>query len=150
MEQPQGDLDAERVTVLAAELRVLSGRLKRRLREQSHLGDFTWSEMSVLSRLERGGPATVSALARAEGVRPQSMGATVSVLQAAGFVSGISDPTDGSQTLLSLTVACREKIQAGRAAREDWLVQAIQTQFTPEELERLETGTELLKRLVDF
>ncbi len=55
------------------------GKLSLRLREAAHPGDFTWSQKSVLTRLEREGPATVTTLARAEGVRPQSMGATMAV-----------------------------------------------------------------------
>jgi hypothetical protein len=46
------------------------------------------SQMSVLPHLQHQGPATMTALARAEGVRPQSMGATVSVPHVAGLVSG--------------------------------------------------------------
>jgi DNA-binding MarR family transcriptional regulator len=136
-------------SALAAELLVLIGKMKRRLREQAHIGDLTWSQISVLSHLERNGPATVTTLARAEGVRPQSIGATVSVLQAAGLVSGIPDPTDGRQTIWSLTAACRERVKAGRAAREDWLFRAIETQLGPAEQERLASSVELLKRLVD-
>src|SRR5882672_9778771 len=97
------DPNAARASALAGDLRVLIGKLKRRLREQAHTGDLTWSQMSVLSRLEREGPATVTTLARAEGVRPQSMGATVSVLEEAGLVSGAPDASDGRQTILSLT-----------------------------------------------
>jgi DNA-binding MarR family transcriptional regulator len=147
--QQQGNPDAARSLALAGELRVLIGKLKRRLREQAHLGDLTWSQMSVLSRLEREGPATVTTLARAEGVRPQSMGATVSVLEAAGLVSGAPDPTDGRQTILSLTAACRQWIKAGRAAREDWLFRAIRANLAPAEQEELASAIELLKRLVD-
>lgn len=107
MNDGQGDSEAARVSVLASELRVLIGKLKRRLREEAHSGDLTWSQTAVLSLLEREGPATVTTLAKAEGVRPQSMGATVSVLEAAGLVSGAPDPGDGRQTMLSLTPACR-------------------------------------------
>ncbi|HEY0780561.1 MAG TPA: MarR family transcriptional regulator [Gemmatirosa sp.] len=57
----------------------------------------------VILRLERDGPASVAELARAEGVRPQSMGATVAVLEAAGLVDGTPDPTGGRRTVLSLT-----------------------------------------------
>ena len=144
----QGDPEAAHALAVAGELRVVLGKLKRRLREEANLGDFTLSQMSVLSRLEREGPATVTTLARAEGVRPQSMGATVSALEAAGFVSGAPDPTDGRQTILSLTTACREWIKAGRAAREDWLFRAIRTNLAPEEQEELASAVELLKRLV--
>ena len=149
MNKQQDDSEAERALALAGELRVLIGKLRRRLREEGHLGDFTWSQMEVLTWLEREGPATVTTLARAQGVRPQSMGETLSVLKAAGLVSGAPDPTDGRQTVLSLTAACREKIKAGRAAREDWLFRAIQTKLSCAEQEQLVTGVELLKRLVD-
>jgi DNA-binding MarR family transcriptional regulator len=134
---------------LAGELRVLIGQLKRRLREQTNLEDITWSQVSVLSLLERDGPATVTALARVEGMRPQSMGATVASLQAAGLVSGSPDPADGRQTLLSLTATGREWIKAGRSAREDWLSRAIQTKLAPAEQEKLAAAVELLKRLVE-
>jgi DNA-binding MarR family transcriptional regulator len=141
--------EAEPALALAMELRVLLGQLRRRLREEAGVGDFTWSQTSVLSRLERDGPATVTTLARAEGVRPQSMGATVSTLEAAGFISGTPDPGDGRQTILSLTATCREWIQASRAAREDWLFQGISSKLTGAEQSQLAAGVELLKRLVD-
>jgi DNA-binding MarR family transcriptional regulator len=149
MNDRPNDPEAARASALAADLRVLIGKLKRRLREEAHSGDLTLSQTSVLSRLEREGPATVTTLARAEGVRPQSMGATVSDLEAAGLVSGAPDPADGRQTILSLTVACREMIKASRAAREDWLFRAIRTKLTPREQAELAAGVELLKRLVD-
>jgi hypothetical protein len=43
----------------------------------------------------------------------------MAALEAAGLVSGTPDPNDGRQTTLSLTAACRQKVKAGRAARED-------------------------------
>jgi len=110
-------MDDAHALTLAGDLRVVIGQLRRRLREQASFGDLTFSQASVLSRLEREGPATVTSLARAEGMRPQSMGATVSALQAAGLVSGSPDPRDGRQTILSLTDACQEWIRAGRAAK---------------------------------
>ena len=136
-------------SALAGELRILISQLRHRLREQTHLGDYTWSQTSVIIRLERDGPATVSALARAEGVRQQSMGATISTLEAAGLVKGSPDPADGRQTILSLTDACREMIQASRAAKEDWLFRAIQTNLSPAEQDQLATALELLKRIAD-
>ncbi len=89
----------------------------------------------------------MSALARGEGVRPQSMGATVATLEAAGLVGGEPDPNDGRQTILSLTKACRTWIGEARAARHDWLTRNIETKLSPEEREALAKGVELLKRL---
>ena len=138
-----------RAQALAGDLRVIIGQLRRRLKEQTHLGDYSWSQTSTVLRLERDGPATVSALARAEGVRPQSMGATVATLEAAGLVSGSPDPADSRQTILSLTDACRELIRAKRAAKEDWLLSAIHTKLSSEEQGQLAVALELLKRLAD-
>ena len=150
MNAQQSDTDTERAAALAGELRVLVGKLKRRLREQTpRLGDLTWSQVAVLGRLEREGPATVSTLARAESMRPQSMGAIVSVLESAGFVTGSPDPSDGRQTILSVTAASREWLKASRAAREDWLSRAIQTTLAPAEREELTHAVALLHRLVE-
>lgn len=149
MQRQSASREAARVSALAVELHGLIGKLKRRLREQAHLGDFTFSQSAVLRRLDREGPATVTTLAKAEGVRPQSMGATVAVLEAAGLVAGAADPHDGRQTILCLTPACRKMIKEGRATREDWLFRAIQEHLTAEEQAQLAIGVELLKRLVD-
>ena len=128
----------------------LAGRLIRRLREQAYDGDLTMSQKSVVLHLDREGPATVTTLARALDMRPQSMGAIVSALQLAGLVEGAADPADGRQTLLSLTPACRDMIATGRAARQDWLFRAIQSKLDREQQEQLAGAVELLRRLADF
>ncbi|HWA20910.1 MAG TPA: MarR family transcriptional regulator [Caulobacterales bacterium] len=134
---------------LAAELRSAMGKLKRRLRDEIQLGGLTWSQVAVLRVLERDGPATVTALARAEGMRPQSMSVTVSALEVSGFIVGTPDPADGRQTIWSITGVYRDWLKAGRAAREDWLFKAIRKSLTPAEQEQLATAVKLLKRLVE-
>lgn len=134
---------------LARDLRAFSTQLRRRLRTQADAGDLTASQTSALLRLESDGPATTSALARAEGMRPQSMGAVVSALEAGGLVRGEPDPADGRQTLLALTDACREWLTLGRAARQDWLVRTIEDRLSPEEQARLAAAMPLLQRLTD-
>ena len=141
--------EADKTSALAAELHALSGKLKRRLREQASAGDLTQSQLAVLGHLDRQGPTTVTALARMQGVRPQSMGATVAGLEALGLIKGSPDATDGRQTILSLTPACRELIRSGRAARHDWLLKTIQSRLTPQEQAQLAAAMSLLNRLVD-
>jgi DNA-binding MarR family transcriptional regulator len=140
---------APNAAAAATELRVLVGQFKRRFREKVNLGDFTSSQMAVLRRLDSDGPATVTSLARAEGMRPQSMGANIAALEAAGLVSGVPDPNDGRQTILSLTAACKERVKVGRMACDDWLLEAIQKSLSAEEQWELEKAIELLKRLVE-
>jgi DNA-binding MarR family transcriptional regulator len=144
---PPDDHHALRAAALAAGLRAVVGKLKRQLREQANTGDLTSTQISVLSRLDRDGPATMTALAKAEGMRSQSMGANVSALEAAGLVSGTPDPNDGRQTILYLTPACIGWIKEGRAARQDWLCRAIQAKLGPEEQEELARAIEVLNRL---
>lgn len=145
----RSETEAARLSAAVADLRVAIGKLRRRLRDEVSLGDLTWSQVAVLGHLERGGPATVTALAQAEGVRPQSMGATVGALEAAGMVSGAPHPTDGRQTLWSLTLRCRDLIKVSRVAREDWLLRAIHAQLTPTEQEVLAKAAPLLKRIAE-
>lgn len=138
---------SDRAAAIAEAMRPLLAKMKRKLREQGTVGDLTPSQTSVLLRLESGA-ATVSSLARAEGMRPQSMGAIIAELERAGHVRGTPDPEDGRQTLWSLTERLRETVRRGRAARADWLARRIAT-LSPKEQEQLAVALELLERIVE-
>jgi DNA-binding MarR family transcriptional regulator len=140
---------AAQTTSLAEALRGTIGKLNRRLREAGNFGEFTLSQSKVLVHLERSGPATVTALAEAEGMRPQSMSGIVSALKAAGMIEGNPDPGDGRQTVLSLTDKCRSTVAAARAAKQDWLFRALQSKLTPAEQQQLSGAVALLDRLIE-
>lgn len=150
MSNPRPSRQPTNLPALAGELRVVVGKLVRRAREHSRTGDFTAAQKSVVVHLERDGPATVSALARADGVKPQSMRITIAGLESLGAVKGKADPHDGRKTLIDLTPTFRRKLKASQAAKEDWLVRALQAQFTPEEQASLAATVVLLKRLAEF
>lgn len=139
----------DRASALALEMRTLIGKLKRKLRDQAGGEDFTPSQVSVLLRLEKDGPATASNLAKAEAMRPQSMSALIAPLEAAGLVRGAPDPNDGRQTLLSLTQKCKERMQQRRAAKQDWLTRTIVAKLSAQEQERLAAALPILARLVE-
>ncbi len=148
----QTDPQTEATAALAEALRGSIGRLNRRLREAGNLGnfgDFTLSQSKVMLALERSGPATVTALAAAEGMRPQSMSEIVTALKAAGMVEGNPDPNDGRQTVLSLTDKCRRTVASVRAAKADWLFGALQAKLTPAEQQKLAAVLPLLDRLLE-
>ncbi len=134
---------------VAEALRSFIGNFKRRLRAQSHAGELSWSQFAMLSRLERDGPSTVTALAKAEGMRPQSMGATIRDFETAGHVTGTPDPQDGRQTLWSVTPKARELVLAARAARQDWLLAAIQKNYSQQEQDEIAHAVKLLERIVE-
>lgn len=135
--------------MLAAELRFLVSKLRRRLREQANAGDLSPSQAGAWKQLERNGPMTVTALARAEGVRPQSMGATVMALEAAGVIERAPDPADGRQSILSISAGARAKVEKGRAVRQDWLTRRIERELAPAEREVLAQALGLLERIAD-
>jgi DNA-binding MarR family transcriptional regulator len=149
MTKTSSNKDAASASKLAAELRTTFGNLKRKVRQQGGQNNFTSSQIAVILRLEKAGPATVSSLARAEGMRPQSMSAVIAPLEEKGFVAGAADPNDGRKTLISLTKACKKAIADGRAARQDWLAQAIQQKLSPQEQNQLSSAIHLLARIAE-
>ena len=98
--QPTTDPDALHA---ASELRIALFRLIRRLRTEHPTGLKSFAQMAVLMRIYRHGPATLSELAAADGITPQSMARTVGELVDDGLLRREADPSDGRQVLLSLT-----------------------------------------------
>lgn len=149
MSSKRSPIQTELAWTLAAEIRTVFRKLKLRYREHGGGNDLTSSQISVVLRLEKDGAATVSGLARVEGMRPQSMSAVVAPLLESGLVMGAPDPSDGRQTLMSLTPKCLKWLQEGRAARQDWLATTISQKLSVPEQEKLRETLELMKRLAE-
>ena len=135
------------VSRTAGELRALLGRLSRRLRQTGVVGEMTLSQASVLSLLEREGPATQTVLATKERISPQSMGTILVSLETLGLVSRTHDPTDGRRLVISPTEAGLQIIHGARRLKEERLAQALADNFTNEELQVLMAALPLLERL---
>src|SRR4051794_11226909 len=133
-----------RTASLSAELRDVLGRLVRRLRAEAQL---PLAQATVLGRLDREGELTTSALARAAGVRPQSMAQTIADLERAGFVTRAPDPGDRRQVLPPPPGGGRGGIGAERASRGGWLARAIDETLAAGERATLERAVEILRRL---
>jgi DNA-binding MarR family transcriptional regulator len=132
---------------LAHELRETLGRLIRRLRADETL--LPAPQLTVLGRLDREGPASVSDLAAAERMRPQSMAQTVRDVEAAGYVSRRPDPDDGRRVILELTPKGRETLTATRARREGWLAETLDSELDARERELLEEALALVRRIAE-
>jgi len=141
---PDGATDAART---ARELRSVVGRLRRRLLELSDNHELTPSQTALLSRLGKHGPATASALAAAERVRPQSVAATLGVLEDRGFVVRTPDPADGRRLLVTLTPPGQEVFEGRRQAGQEWLTEALSDRLDEEELQTLARAITLMERL---
>src|ERR1700739_1149239 len=102
---------------VASALQKSVGIYIRRLRQKPVQDELPGPEMTALSHLDLGGPATPSALARAEQISPQAMGATVSALVRRGLAERHLDPSDGRLTVVSLTEAGRQVVRGKVSAR---------------------------------
>ncbi len=134
-----------------AELALALGLLVRRIRAAapSELSELSWTQKAVMARLEREGPATTADLARAEGVKPQSMGAAVASLQELGLVERRSHPTDGRQFHIQLTKKGAAMRKAATSAKHTWLAQAI-AKLDKRERTALFAASDVIRRLVDL
>ena len=110
----------------AAELMQSVGVLLRRVRGEAGHEGLGWSLASAMARLDKSGPMTTAELARAEAVRPQSMGSFLAELEHDGLVRRQPHPTDGRQILFSLTEAGVEARRQRQAAKLAWLTAAIE------------------------
>jgi DNA-binding MarR family transcriptional regulator len=128
------------------ELSLAVGLLLRRLRAESNPDQLTWSQTAALSRLEEAGAMTTADLARAESVKPQSMGATLAELEREHLVERRPHPTDGRQVLFALTGDGVEARRKRSAAKQRWLLAAM-AKLDPREQRTLMSAAALIKRL---
>ena len=98
-----------------------------------------------MARLDKDGPATTAELARAEGMKPQSMGTTIAALEEMGIVERRPHPTDGRQMNIELTAKGAALRKSARDAKRTWLAQAI-AQLDEEDRETLFKAGEIITR----
>lgn len=136
-------------TRAASEVRVVFGRLKRRLKELAESDDLTPSQSSVLSRIDKDGPASASELASAERIRPQSVAAILTALREADLIQRDPDPEDGRRQVVSLTTAGRHRLQGDRKVRQEWLARTLQDHCTEAERQTIIKALALLDDAVE-
>ncbi|WP_327636404.1 MarR family transcriptional regulator [Kribbella sp. NBC_00482] len=136
-------------TQAASEVRVVFGRVKRRLKELAETDDLTPSQSSVLSRLDKDGPASASELAAAERIRPQSIAAILAALREADLIQRHPDPEDGRRQVVSLTTAGRHRLQGDRKVRQEWLARTLQDHCTEAERQDILKALALLDHAIE-
>lgn len=149
MTQPSGTTPADPTPQEVADhLASVVGRLLRRLRSSSSENLLTPTQRSVLARLEDAGPATTADLARSEFVRPQSMRLTLGALEEQGLVERTPDPVDGRKSVVSVTDTGRTTLAQVRAAKRDWLAEAVASELDGAERRTVAEAAGLIERLV--
>lgn len=124
------------------------GLLVRRVRAAASSHGLSLTESAVMARLAREGSATTADLARAEGVKPQSMGATIATLEEMGMIERKPHPTDGRQVMLSLSAKGIGTRKSMKDAKRTWLAEAI-LELDEKDRETLFRAGEIIARLVE-
>jgi DNA-binding MarR family transcriptional regulator len=136
--------------VAVEDFAVALGLLVRRIRADAppELQEFSWTQKAVLRRLEKHGPATAADLARAEGVKPQSMGTALGLLEKMGLVERKAHPTDGRQFNIKLTARGITLRKNTKEATYAWLSRAI-AELNRQERKTLFKAGELFRRMAE-
>lgn len=137
--------------IAVAELTLAIGLLIRKIRSAvpSETNELSWTQKSVIARLEKEGPATTAELARAEGVKPQSMGTALATLEEIGMIERKPHPTDGRQLHIVLTSKGIAMRKLAKDARRTWLAEAIM-KLDKQEQATLFAAGEIITRLVEL
>jgi DNA-binding MarR family transcriptional regulator len=125
------------------------GLLVRRVRAAAASHELSLTEAAVMARLAKNGPATTADLARAESMKPQSMGTTIAALEEMGLVERKPHPTDGRQMNIELTAKGAAMRKSAKDAKQTWLAQAI-AQLDNQERATLFAAGEIIQRLVEL
>jgi DNA-binding MarR family transcriptional regulator len=132
----------------ALDLMQAVGLLIRRTRSEAGAGELSMTESVVMSRLANDGPATTAALARAESMKPQSMGTTINSLEEMGIVKRTPHATDGRQMLIELTPKGVQLRKKNREAKQMWLSQAL-AELDADERDTLFKAADIIKKLAE-
>ena len=124
------------------------GLLVRRARAAAASHELSLTEAAVMARLANYGPATTADLARAEGMKPQSMGTTIAALEEMGMVERKPHPTDGRQVNIELTAKGAALRNSVKDAKRTWLAQAI-ARLDEQDRETLFKAGEIIRRLAE-
>lgn len=141
------EMPRKTLEMAVADLTQSIGLLVRRIRAASASHDLSLTEAAVMSRLARDGAATTADLARAESMKPQSMGTTIAALEEMGMVERKPHPTDGRQMNIVLTAKGVAVRKSAGDAKRTWLAQAV-ARLDEEDRETLFRAGEIIKRLV--
>lgn len=128
----QSSLASTPVATEAADLRMATFRLARRLRAERALDTMSDGQFAVLANLRLHGPHTLSELADRERVSAPSMSRTVNCLEELGFLSRTTDADDRRKVNIALTDDGHAIVDETVRRRDAWLEQAL-TELTADE-----------------
>lgn len=127
----------------AADLRMATFRLARRLRSQRAVDTMSDGQFAVLAALKIHGPHTLGELADRERVSAPSMNRTVNCLEESGYLSRTPDEDDRRKVNIDLTDAGRDVVEETVRRRDSWLEHAL-AELTDKQRATLAAAAEIM------
>ena len=124
-------------------------RLARRLRTERSADAVSLSKLSVLARLNRGGPLTATDLAGQERIQPQSLTRLLTDLEEQALITRRQDEGDRRQLLIEITPGGTESLRQDARQQAVWLGRAMCSLLSPVEQEVLRLAAQLMQQLAD-
>jgi DNA-binding MarR family transcriptional regulator len=127
-----------------------AGALVRRVRTEAQgITGLTLAQESLVALLLESHDGLSSAeLARAEGVRAQTMSTAVAALEKKGILYGVPDPSDGRRTILRVSAEGERVFGSSRVVKRQWLRDSL-AGLSDGELRDLDRGLSLLQRIAE-
>jgi DNA-binding MarR family transcriptional regulator len=134
---------------IAADLRIIIGRLSRRLRSERQHSELSLSQISALFSLERLGPISPTALSKIERVKPPSMTKIVASLLENDLAQKTHHESDGRQFLIEITPNGQDILNKDRREKEAWLAKALSS-LTATDISDITKALRALESLVEM
>jgi DNA-binding MarR family transcriptional regulator len=130
-----------------------AGRIRRAISAFSlrtrfeRAGALTFNQTGVLGLLYRFGSLIPTEVADRMRMLPQSLTRTFASLEDAGLVTRTPDPSDGRQSILTLTPEGRDALREEMHPRDLWLATVLENHVTAGERDLLLQASAILERL---
>lgn len=124
--------EAAEIAEVASRVRLIVGRLSRRLRLDPGGDRLTPTQLATLSTIERCAPLRSGDLAAAEGISKASMTRVVTVMADLGLIERRADPHDGRACQVQLSAHGRSELARLRSQRTGYIATRLSA-CTPEQ-----------------
>lgn len=122
-------------------------RLGRRLRRAAPAAELTGGALALLLHLHRDGPASAVALARAEGLQPQSLSRVLARMTQDGLIVRAIDTEDRRRHVIAITDRGRGALSWAMAERKRWMAAAMRERLSADERETLIAAAAIMLKL---
>ncbi len=130
----------------AADFRMATFRLARRLRSERAVDRMSDGQFAVLAALSVHGTHALGALAERERVSAPSMNRTVNCLEESGYVTRTPDPDDRRKVNIDITDAGRAVVEETVRRRDSWL-EAVLVSLEPDQRNVLARAAALMQEV---